>query len=178
MGGGEVGSHKVGISTDSAQGFSSKFPIVILDHVEKKSVAALVTGGKAINKLDKPAGEHGLGMHASRNWLNQEAVSGKRNSEDVSNSDIPGLEDSVHIRRVQVPNVASIKATAVDVDQFHENTWSHKVKILQKRIDLAYEFSSFHSNVMLHGIVTLKQISQMLNFPYPGERVTIQDNCY
>ena len=96
----EVGSHKVSVSTDPAQSFSSEFPIVILDHVDEKSDAALLAGDKAANKLDKPTGEHGLGMQAGRNWLNQEAVSGKRNSEDVSHSNIPRLEDSAHFWRI------------------------------------------------------------------------------
>ena len=76
-----------------------------------------------MDKLDKPAGEHGLGMHAGRNWLNEEPMSCKGNLEDISNSDIPRFENSVHLRRVQIPKVASIEATAVDGDQFHENTW-------------------------------------------------------
>ena len=45
-----------------------------------------------MDKLDKPAGEHGLGMHAGRNWLNEESMSCKGNLEDISNSDIPRFE--------------------------------------------------------------------------------------
>ena len=82
-----------------------------------------MTGGKAVNKLDKSTGEHGLRMHAGRNWLNQEPVSCKGNSKAISDSDIPGFENSVHLRRVQIPYLASIEATAVDGDQFHKNTW-------------------------------------------------------
>jgi hypothetical protein len=81
-------------------------------------------------ELDIPAAQHSLGMGGPSQWLNQVAVSGWRNTIHHPDGNIPWLEQTVTLPGLEVPQFRSIETGGKNVEQFHLDSWVHKMKFL------------------------------------------------
>ena len=76
---------------------------------------------------------------------------------------IPGFEDPVHLLGENIPQSRTIEAGCIDVEDSNFGLAVTKAELLQQRVNFSNKFPTLKSAVILHGIITLKHITQVLD---------------
>ena len=92
-------------------------------------------------------------MRAVRYCFNPISVSTPWQIKNISDGDIPRFVDSVHIYRVQIPEIASIEACSIHCQQFHKGSMVNKVRLFEEEVDFPNESPPLEDTVSLHGVV-------------------------
>ena len=65
---------------------------------------------------------------------------------------IPREEDPDHLRRVEIPQVATIEGSHVNIHKFHFDRRQRKLELLKQGVHLAYQLPPLSHTVHLHGV--------------------------